>query len=128
MTCAHREALFSPKSFSLIFLRTLLSIFAFTKNSTLLFSSDSALFAKNTRGGVPPTPSATALASITRNCTQIIGNQLGVTARRRSFRYLLITELQIADVGRPEPKKIIERAANSSISFWSPLSRPIHAA
>jgi len=38
------------KSFLFTLLRTLLRFFALTKNSTLLFSSDSALFAKNTRG------------------------------------------------------------------------------
>src|SRR5713226_2197950 len=37
------------KSFLFTLLRTLLRFFALTKNSTLLFSSDSALFAKNTR-------------------------------------------------------------------------------
>src|SRR5229473_8246804 len=37
--------------FLFIFLRTLLRFFAFMQNSTLLFSSGSALFTKNTRGG-----------------------------------------------------------------------------
>ena len=37
------------KFFLFTLLRTLLRFFALTKNSTLLFSSDSALFAKNTR-------------------------------------------------------------------------------
>src|SRR5713101_1271751 len=45
----------SPIPFLFLFLRTLLHFFALTKNSTLLFSSDSTLFAKNTRGwGTPP--------------------------------------------------------------------------
>src|SRR2546428_12863641 len=35
-------------------LRTLLRLFARTKKATLLFSYDSKLFGKNTRGGVPP--------------------------------------------------------------------------
>src|SRR6266852_194144 len=38
------------KFFLFTLLRTLLRFFALTKYSTLLFSSDSALFAKNTRG------------------------------------------------------------------------------
>src|SRR6266568_6376030 len=33
------------------FLRTLLRVFALSRNSTLFFSSGSALFAQNTRGG-----------------------------------------------------------------------------
>src|SRR6266851_566373 len=37
--------------FLFTFLRTLLHFFALAQNSTLLFSSDSALFAQNTRGG-----------------------------------------------------------------------------
>ncbi len=37
-------------SFVFILLRTLLHLFALLKNSTLLFSIDSALFGKNTRG------------------------------------------------------------------------------
>src|SRR5437667_4666536 len=37
--------------FRLILLRTLLRLFALSENSTFLFSSDSALFRKNTRGG-----------------------------------------------------------------------------
>src|SRR6266851_3985715 len=43
---------YPPSSISFIFtpLRTLLHIFALIKNSTLLFSISSALFAKNTRG------------------------------------------------------------------------------
>jgi len=40
----------SPIRFLFTFLHTLLRFFALTKNSTLLFSSDSALFAQNTRG------------------------------------------------------------------------------
>src|SRR6266403_2619780 len=40
-----------PISFIFNPVRTLLHFFALPKNSTLLFSSDSALFAKNTRGG-----------------------------------------------------------------------------
>src|SRR5712664_2316131 len=40
--------------FVLILLRTLLRFFALTQNATRFFSIDSALFAKNTRGGVPP--------------------------------------------------------------------------
>src|SRR5260370_31336212 len=41
------------KSFTFKLLRTLLHVFAFAKKSTLLFSIDCALFAQNTRGGVP---------------------------------------------------------------------------
>src|SRR5258708_22864648 len=40
-----------PISFIFNPVRSLLHFFALPKNSTLLFSSDSALFAKNTRGG-----------------------------------------------------------------------------
>ncbi len=38
-------------SFVFILFRTLLHLFALTQDSTLLFSNDSELFAKNTRGG-----------------------------------------------------------------------------
>src|SRR6266581_3326818 len=40
----------SPISFPFCFLRTLLRFFALSENSTLFFSSDSALFAQNNRG------------------------------------------------------------------------------
>src|SRR6266849_5843839 len=50
-------------SFVFMLLRTLLHFFALAQNSTLLFSSDSTLFAKNTRGvgvlltsRIPPSP------------------------------------------------------------------------
>ncbi len=43
----------TPIPFPLILLRTLLRFFALSKNSTLFFSRDSALFAQNTGGGVP---------------------------------------------------------------------------
>src|SRR5437667_6265994 len=42
--------------FRLILLRTLLRLFALSENSTFLFSSDSALFRKNTRGWVSTLP------------------------------------------------------------------------
>ena len=47
----HSSLATTLKSFMFIFLRTLLHFFALTQNSTLFFSSDSALFVQNTRGG-----------------------------------------------------------------------------
>jgi hypothetical protein len=41
-----------PISFLFTFFRTLLQVFALAQITTFLFSSDSALFTKNTRGGV----------------------------------------------------------------------------
>src|SRR5712664_2500225 len=48
---AARFGVFRSIPFVFRFLRTLLRFFALCKNSTLFFSSDSALFAKNTGGG-----------------------------------------------------------------------------
>ncbi len=46
----HSSPITAVPSFVFILLRTLLHFFALAQNSTLLFSSDSALFGKNTRG------------------------------------------------------------------------------
>ena len=53
-----------PIPFLFTFLRTLLHFFARHKNSTLLFSCDSALFAQNTRGWGGATPHNSPVGSI----------------------------------------------------------------
>src|SRR4029077_18478498 len=49
---------FSFKFFLFTFLRTLLRFFAFMQNSTLSYTSDSALFTKSTPGGGCPAAEA----------------------------------------------------------------------
>src|SRR5438445_12912537 len=77
--CCLRELPTLLKFFLFMSLRTLLRFFASAKRSTLLFSSNSELFGKNTQGGVSESPFLGRLDVGTFRCAFWIPN--GVTGR-----------------------------------------------